>query len=78
MFISSEIIIIYAVTFVAIVAIVGILSLVVIVIYLREVILISGKAKVDRNKGDAGKKGGKRRQVGKKVNFEPDSAFRGS
>ncbi|KZP44971.1 hypothetical protein XF28_12560 [Escherichia coli] len=23
------------------------------------------------------KKGGKRRQVGKKVNFEPDSAFRG-
>ncbi|MCP5645089.1 hypothetical protein NL299_26060, partial [Klebsiella pneumoniae] len=28
-------------------------------------------------KGDAGKKGGKRRQVGKKVNFEPDSAFRG-
>ncbi|STI83062.1 exoribonuclease R [Escherichia coli] len=30
-----------------------------------------------RKKGDAGKKGGKRRQVGKKVNFEPDSAFRG-
>lgn len=28
-------------------------------------------------KGDAGKNTGKRRQMGKKVNFEPDSAFRG-
>ena len=53
MFISSEIIIIYSVTFVAIVAIVGILSLSVIAIYLREVILLSGKAKVDANKGIA-------------------------
>lgn len=53
MFIRSEIIIIYAVTFVAIVAIVGILSLAVIAIYLREVILISGKAKIDTNKGTA-------------------------
>ncbi|MDM1728513.1 S1 RNA-binding domain-containing protein, partial [Escherichia coli] len=34
-------------------------------------------AREKAKKGDAGKKGGKRRQVGKKVNFEPDSAFRG-
>ncbi len=33
-------------------------------------------AREKAKKGDAGKKGGKRRQVGKKVNFEPDSAFR--
>ncbi|XNM50616.1 S1 RNA-binding domain-containing protein [Escherichia coli] len=32
-------------------------------------------AREKAKKGDAGKKGGKRRQVGKKVNFEPDSAF---
>ncbi|SUX76108.1 exoribonuclease R [Citrobacter freundii] len=30
-----------------------------------------------RKKGDAGKNTAKRRQMGKKVNFEPDSAFRG-
>ncbi len=34
-------------------------------------------AREKAKKGDVGKKGGKRRQVGKKVNFEPDSAFRG-
>ena len=34
-------------------------------------------AREKAKKGDAGKKGGKRRQVGKKVNFEPDGAFRG-
>ena len=53
MFISSELVIIYAVTFVAIVAIVGILSLTAIAIYLREVISVSGKAKVDTINGTA-------------------------
>jgi ribonuclease R len=32
---------------------------------------------VKGEKGGNGKPGGKRRQAGKKVNFEPDSAFRG-
>lgn len=37
-----------------------------------------GKTARERaKKGDTGKKTGRRRQVGKKVNFEPDSAFRG-
>ena len=37
-----------------------------------------GKTARERaKKGDAGKKTGRRRQVGKKANFEPDSAFRG-
>ena len=34
-------------------------------------------AREKAKKGDAGKNTGKRRQMGKKVNFEPDSAFRG-
>lgn len=34
-------------------------------------------AREKAKKGDVGKKGGKRRQVGKKVNFELDSVFRG-
>jgi ribonuclease R len=37
-----------------------------------------GKTERERaKKGGNGKPGGKRRQAGKKVNFEPDSAFRG-
>ena len=37
-----------------------------------------GKTERERTKKEAGAKpGGKRRQVGKRVNFEPDSAFRG-
>nr|AAB27105.1 SSBM7=(GAL4(1-147))-SSBM7 transcriptional repressor component [Escherichia coli, Peptide, 69 aa] [Escherichia coli] len=35
---------------------------------------VSKTARENAKKGDAGKKGGKRRQVGKKVYFEPDSA----
>ncbi|MBJ6079824.1 S1 RNA-binding domain-containing protein, partial [Salmonella enterica subsp. enterica serovar Rissen] len=34
-------------------------------------------AREKAKKSDAGKNTGKRRQMGKKVNFEPDSAFRG-
>jgi len=46
-------IIVYAVAFVAIVAIVGIFALVATAIYLREVISVKGKAKVDTLNGTA-------------------------
>ena len=40
--------------------------------------LLPGSVWGERTKKEAGAKpGGKRRQVGKRVNFEPDSAFRG-